>query len=434
MEDLMETQVRTEDTESEAAATPEETPGKPRVGLVRIALGLSIVQITIYLAIFATLNILLPAQIEAAVGEAGKENWLGIITTLAAVVSMVVSPIIGMLSDRTRSPLGRRAPWILVGGAATLVTLNIVGASQVVLGLLLGWCLSQVAVNMVLMPVSSVLPERVPHARRGVISGVTGFATTFAIALAAFVGARFVSTPLLGTAVLSIVALLGAVAYVVIAPDASSKDLKGTTPEVGAPSMWRTMLDGFQNHNFRWVWAGRLCVFLGYSLFSARMLYYVQQQFGSNVTEAAATVARVTAIGGLAMLVGLVVSAPLSDRFGRKPFVYLGGIFIAVGLALVTQITSVPQLIGAWAVVSLAFGSFIGVDQALVADVLPHKEEFAKDLGVINLAATIPQTLAPAIGSVILALTGGAYGILIGLGAVVALSSVFTTWQIRGVK
>jgi MFS family permease len=129
-----------------------------------------------------------------------------------------------------------------------------------------------------------------------------------------------------------------------------------------------------------------------------------------------------------------VISAPLSDRFGRKPFVYLGGTFIAVGLALITQVTSEPQLIAAWAVVSLAFGSFIGVDQALVADVLPHQDEVAKDIGVINLAATIPQTLAPAIGSVVLALSGGAYAVLIGMGAVVALASVFATSRIRGIR
>jgi MFS family permease len=406
---------------------------RPRVGLGRIALGLSIAQITTYLAIFATLNILLPAQIEGAVGASGKEAWLGIITTAGALVAMIVSPVIGALSDRTRSPLGRRAPWILAGGGLTLVALNLVGATQLAFVLLVGWCLTQAVVNMILMPLSSALPERVPHARRGLISGVTGFATTFAIALAAFVGAAFVGAPLTGTIVLSVLVLVGAVAYVALAPDRSSRDLVTTSGD-GGPSMWATMLDGFRDHNFRWTWAGRFLVFLGYNLLSARMLYYVQAQFGLSVGDAAATVATVSAVGGLFMLLGLVVSAPLSDRFGRKPFVYLGGLFIAVGLVLASFVTSEPQLIGAWAVVSIAFGSFIGVDQALVADVLPAKEEVAKDLGVINLAGTLPQTLSPAIGSTILALAGGAYSVLILAGAVVALSSMLTTRQIRGVR
>lgn len=405
---------------------------RPRVGLARIALGLSITQITTYLAIWATLNILLPVQIEGAVGAAGKEAWLGIITTVGALVAMVASPVIGALSDKTRSPLGRRAPWILAGGAATLVALNIVGATQLAFVLLVGWVLTQLTVNMILMPLSSVLPERVPHHRRGVISGVSGFATTFAIALSAFVGAAFVGAPLTGTIVLSVLAFAGAVAYVVLAPDNSSRDM--VVASGGGPSMWRTLLDGFKDHNFRWTWAGRFLVFLGYTLLSTRMLYFVQATFGSSTADAATTVATVTAIGGLFMVVGLVVSAPLSDRLGRKPFVYLGGVLIAVGLGLSAFATDVTQLIGAWAVVSLALGSFVGVDQALVADILPAKEEIAKDLGVINLAATLPQTLGPAIGSVVLALAGGAYPALIAVGAVSALLSVFATYRIRGVR
>lgn len=424
-----------EDVMSEATATrPVVRSAKDRVGLGRLSVGLSVVQVTLFLAIFATMNILLPAQIAGAVGESGKEFWLGVITTIGAVVSMVVSPIIGAYSDRTRSRLGRRAPWILAGALATVVTLNLVGLRQVAFLLLVGWVLTQIAVNMILMPVSTAIPERVPHARRGLVSGVTGFATTIAIALAAFVGAAFVSTPLLGTVVLSVLVVVGAVAYVLIAPDRSSADLEVAGREGGGPSMWATMLHAFTDHNFRWTWTGRFLVFLGYNLLMARFLYYVQAQFGTSVADAAATVATVSAIGGLAMLVGLVVSAPLSDRFGRKPFVYLGGVFIGLGLLAVSQTTSMSQLIAAWVVVSLAFGSFIGVDQALVADVLPTEEDVAKDLGVINLAGTLPQTLAPAVGTAVLVLAGGNYTVLIILGAVVALSSVYATSRIRGVR
>ena len=40
---------------------------------------------------------------------------------------------------------------------------------------------------------------------------------------------------------------------------------------------------------------------------------------------------------------------------------------------------------------------FQAVDTALMSEVLPSAKSFAKDLGVVNIAATLPQTLAPAV-------------------------------------
>ena len=47
------------------------------------------------------------------------------------------------------------------------------------------------------------------------------------------------------------------------------------------------------------------------------------------------------------------------------------------------------------------FGMFQAVDTALMSQVLPSAKSFAKDLGVVNIAATLPQTLAPAVAGVI---------------------------------
>jgi MFS family permease len=399
--------------------------------LVRLGLGLMIVNVTTYLAIFAVLNVILPAQIAVAAGEGGKEAALGVITTLGAIAAMVASPVWGALSDRHTTRLGRRGAWILAGAAALLVTLNLVGASQALIVIGTGWVLSQLAVNATLMGFSTAIPERVPVARRGLMSGVVGVASGLAMAMAAIVGAAFIAAPLTGTMVLSIVALVGAVAYLVIAPE--PRDLPATPAE--RPALLSSMLTSLRDApDFRWTWVGRFLVVLGYFLIQSRMLYFVESSLHLDVTDAAAVVGQVSAAGGLAMIVGLVVAAPLSDRLGRKPFVYLAGVGIALGLLLMSMASSVGSVTIANAAIGLAFGAFMGVDQALIADVLPNKEDVAKDLGVINLAATIPQTLAPAVGSAILIASGGSYPLLLTVGAVVALCSVYATWRIRGIR
>jgi MFS family permease len=419
----------TGDQTGQAATPTVAEDGGP--GMVRLGLGLMLINVTTYLAIFAVLNVILPAQIAAGAGESGKEAALGVITTLGAIAAMVAAPVWGALSDRHTSRLGRRGAWILAGAAALLVTLNVVGASQSLVVIGAGWVLSQSAVNATLMGFSTAIPERVPVARRGLMSGVVGIASGLAIALAAIVGAAFISAPLTGTMVLSILALVGAVAYLVIAPEPRSEILTPTERPAILSSMLASLRD---SADFRWTWVGRFLVVLGYFLIQARLLYFIQSSLGLDVTAAAGVVGQVSAVGGLTLIVGLVVAAPLSDRFGRKPFVYVAGLGIALGLMMMSGAGTASSITIANAAIGLAFGAFMGVDQALIADVLPNKDDVAKDLGVINLAATIPQTLAPAVGSAILLTSGGSYSLLLVIGAIIALCSVYATWRIRGVR
>src|ERR1700712_1971435 len=421
-----------------ASPAPPATHGSPPgvrkgPGLIRLAAGLMIVNATTYLAIFGVLNVILPAQIAMATGEAGKEAALGIITTLGAIVAMIAGPLWGALSDRGRRSrrLGRRGPWILAGAAGLLVALNLIGVSQLILVIGLAWCLSQLAVNAPLMGISTAVPERVPHARRGLMSGVVGLASGLAMAMAAFVGAAFISEPLKGTLFLSVLAMVGAVAYLVIAPEPREV----TEPVKERPAMLAGMLSSLKSSAaFRWTWIGRFLVVLGYSLIQSRLLYFVQDSLGLGLADSAAVVAAIAGAGGVALMLGLIVSAPLSDRFGRKPFVYIAGVGIAAGLVVLGQADSVTSMIVANVLIGVAFGAFLGVDQALIADVLPAEKDVAKDLGVINLAATIPQTLAPAVGSLVLAVTAGSYSTLIYVGAVIALGSVYATRRIKGIR
>ena len=51
----------------------------------------------------------------------------------------------------------------------------------------------------------------------------------------------------------------------------------------------------------------------------------------------------------------------------------------------------------------VAYGIYVGVDLALVVDVLPNPDDSGKDLGVFNMANALPQTVAPLFGAALLA-------------------------------
>jgi MFS family permease len=270
--------------------------------------------------------------------------------------------------------------------------------------------------------------------------------------MAGFAGAAFVHAPVLGTFALGTLVLVGTIAFVLLAPDRSSRtepddagcaepdrsireepDAAPRTGDRPRPAL-RTMFAALGDHNFRWVFAGRLLVMMAYQVLQTRLLYFAQDRFGLGLDDAAATVAGVTAVSGVLTVVGLVASGPLSDRFGHRPFVYFGGALVGVGLLLVTQVSTEAQLIAAWGVVSLAFGSFVGVDGALAADVMPAADEVGKDIGVINLAQALPQTCAPVLGTVVLGATGGSYTFLLVFGAAAGLASVFAAMRLRDVR
>ncbi len=84
------------------------------------------------------------------------------------------------------------------------------------------------------------------------------------------------------------------------------------------------------------------------------------------------------------------------------------------------------------AVLGGGYGIYVSVDAALITQVLPAATGRAKDLGIINIANSAPQVLAPAIAAPIVAGLGG-YPMFYGLTAVVtALGGVFV-YRIRSV-
>jgi MFS family permease len=83
------------------------------------------------------------------------------------------------------------------------------------------------------------------------------------------------------------------------------------------------------------------------------------------------------------------------------------------------------------AVSGLGFGVYVAVDLALVVDVLPDKDNAAKDLGVFNIAGALPFTIAPAIAPAVLALGGGSYSVLYAVAGFCAVLGAFAILPVR---
>ena len=88
-------------------------------------------------------------------------------------------------------------------------------------------------------------------------------------------------------------------------------------------------------------------------------------------------------------------------------------------------------LVGA-GILGIGFGAYLAVDFALLTQVLPQAADRGKDMGVINVANSLPQVFAPLIAFISLQYLGG-YVTLFTTAAVIGLLGAVFVVKIKGV-
>jgi MFS family permease len=84
----------------------------------------------------------------------------------------------------------------------------------------------------------------------------------------------------------------------------------------------------------------------------------------------------------------------LSDRIGRKKVVYVANTVIALAAIAICLSQSLWYVFTIAVIFGLGYGAYYSVDWALGCDVLPDKENAAKDMGIWHISMVLPQSLA----------------------------------------
>lgn len=363
----------------------------------------------------AIAGVLVPAQI-ARLDPEGKELSLAVIMTLSSLITLLVHPAAGALSDRTRSRWGRRAPWI--GGAAvgSAVAMVALGRAETVLAVGVGWLVLQPLLNVVEAPLDAVVADRIePDARPRAAAFFGGGAAVGLAIGAAVAGAASAHAPALLTVLAAalVVVMLSFAALIARRPSAS---VQPRGPSLPLRAAW-------SSPNLRRVFAARFVLVLGQQLVMGYLLYIVMAFTASSPDEAGGTVSLL--IGG--HILCIVISALLvGRRVGRRRVPWILGATLLIGAALLVPLLA-PNLAGLAIYAALAGigrGVYLTADLALMIDVLPSSGDRARDLGVLGLATIVPQTLAPAIAGTLLTVTGNAYWLLFAAASVAAFASI----------
>ncbi|GAA4771057.1 MFS transporter [Microbacterium gilvum] len=353
-----------------------------------------------------SIGILLPALLQEIAPD-DKVALVGAVGVIGAVLALVANIVFGALSDVTRSRMGRRGPWILGGAVVGAVALFGMSTTMSVPLVFAWWCLYILGLNAIVASMVAVISDRVSVKYRGTVSAVYGVGFIVGSALSQIVGASFLENASAGLILFALCTLASGVQFILIAPEGSNRG------EAGERLTARRVLASFAlprrgARDFYLALAGKFLLQAGGYAITNYQLYILTDYIGLDASAAGGIIsiaAVITLVTGLVFGVG---SGPLSDRLGRrKPFVIASALLIAIG-AVFPAVAPFAWGYILFAVCSgIGNGVFSSVDQALNIEVLPDKENAAKDLGLLNVANTGGQIIGPVVTSFLVVATGG---------------------------
>lgn len=375
-------------------------------------------------------NILLPALVQQ-IAPASKLSTLAVLTTSAAVTTVVALLAGGAISDRTRSRWGRRTPSLAISCAVSVVLMLAMGAVGSVAQLMILMPLLWFSTNYYQAVLLAILPDRIPEAERGFASSAIGLAVPVGL-FAGINMAAFAPTPSIGYALLAVPFILTTVALILIEPEGSSLHWEKDQAN-GDESAPTSFFAAFSDCDFSLTFASRFLLFLAYYTISGYLFYVVQDYVGVAQLPSRSAGAAVSLMLSL-ITVGWLLITPLtgfiSDRIGRTAAV-VAITSIAIGIVML-----VPALSNSWAAMltfgmglGLTFGVYFAMDIKLAATVLSSRKSAGRDLGILVVAGSGPTVLAPGIAATIIAYAS--FPALFAFGGVMAIAGGLCAFFIR---
>lgn len=413
-----------------AGAEIDKSP--PTLGFF-VSYGLAV--ISTYMLLMTPVTITLAIRI-SQIDPVGKGGALGTVLSVGAFFAMIANPVAGRLSDRTNSRFGRRRPWILGGFCVSTIALFTIAWTNNFYIILLSWCVAQIGGNGTLVALNAVVADRIPESHRGRVSSIIGMGASLGVLVGSFLVMLVGSTGMAMFTIPTVLGLIAIIIFVFVFREPATKVHYSQPLTIGylLGSLW---VNPFRYKDFGWAFVSRFLVFYGAATTLSYQVYLLLDRFNLSHDEIGKTMFVSSLLTAIFVTISASIGSWLSDKYQkRKIFVfaaaliYAGGIFI-----LIANVSLLAFFIGT-SVLSIGFGCYLAVDNALVVDVLPNREtDAAKNMGVMNIANTVPQSLAPAVAPLIL-LFGSAndanYVFLFCLAAVVAALGAVAILPVKG--
>ncbi|MFL5687340.1 MAG: MFS transporter, partial [Chloroflexota bacterium] len=318
--------------------------------------------------------------------EVGRVLFL--LSIPVAVISILVQPTVGSISDYTVSRWGRRKPYIVIGSVLDVVFLVGIATSSMILMLGAFAALLAVSTNIARGPFQGYVPDLVPEQQVGLASAMVGLmqilgnVTGFVLVTVAVLAGQ-IEVAIFAVALVELITMAAVVLRV--GDGQPPKPRNGKSWGTIAREVWGT--DVLKERSYVWLLASRFFFLMGGAVLVNLILTYLKQTHHLDEDAANSTnlVMLVTIV--IANVIAIVPSARISDRIGRKPVIYASCLIGFIGIVLAALAPAVPLAFVGGALFGASAGTFLAVDWALMTDIIP-KASSGRYMGLSNVATT----------------------------------------------
>ena len=356
--------------------------------------------------------------------------FIGFFMTLDNIAALFIQPPVGAWSDRLRTPIGRRLPFILVGAPITALAFGFIPLASV-LPLFVA-CTSTLLLSAALWrtPVVALMPDITPSEKRsqanGIINFMGGIGTIIALQTGGMLYKLSPAFPFwLGSALVVIAALI--VFLFIKEP----KDyLESDQPQPSMIESLQEVLNDEEKSGARILFA-IFFWFIGYSAVETFFTLYAQEHLGIDAGDGATLLS----IFPLFFVLFAIPAGVIAARMGRRVAILFGLSLVSVILVLfyalpastlLTPISPLP-LVGiplmnggprmlTIAGLLLSFGgigwAFVNINSLPMVVELTTAARLGTFTGLYYLFSTLSAIVGPNVNGWAIQLTGNNYNVI----------------------
>jgi len=355
---------------------------------------------------------MVPNMLLRMVDDSVKNARLGFMTGAGNILVILLIPLIGTLSDRTTSPLGRRRPFYVAAAFAMSVLVILVVRCGHYFFLLALLVMMHGALTL-WFPNRALIRDIVPLERRGRISGLANIANTVGIMFGHVVAPRFIETGrMMVLALVAGAATVLANLWVALRIRESVPENKGAQSPLSWKEAYVPKLEA--SKGLGWLAGVSFFTYMGVVAMTCFLLYFIKDQI--DPVHFNATFAKTILIAMATAIPSSLGAGFVADRFGRKRVFFVAcllQIACMLNFLLSPRVHSTLYLSGF--MYGLGNGAYLSMYWTILSDMIPE-DEASKHIGLMQYTMQIPWAVTPIVLGPIIdgfgAASGRGYNIL----------------------
>lgn len=370
--------------------------------------------------IWSIYNAFVPLFLDGKFGLSAA--WIGFFMTLDNFAGLLIQPPVGAWSDRLRTPLGRRIPFILIGAPIGAIVFGLIPlASALPLFVL---CTSTLLLSMAFWrtPVIALMPDVTPSRYRSQANGIINFMGGLGALMSFFVGSKLYAInqayPFwMGSGLVIFASLL--VILFVKEPKVYEQPTAEATP--GLFKSIGMILRDKEKSPLRMLLA-ILFWFISYNAIDSFFTLYASRHLGLSESESAFQLTFISLI----FLIFAIPSGLIGAKIGRKitimiGILILGSVIAVLGIApvdsLLNILTELPlvgnvRVVGVLLMVAGLGWACININSLPMIVDMTDNARVGTYTGLYYFASTTAAILGPNIFGWIVQLGGNNYNLL----------------------